>query len=343
MNTRNVHIQFRECNSRMLVPAELMPRAGNDASDVARANLGPESFDNSRNERMSNFELVERLGHSELFREYPRAFQDLTGLPLTLLAVGCWQLAHSGNRHQNGFCALMSRANRSCAACLRTQQRVCDGLNGAPCTLSCSFGITETAMGVKIGERIIAYLQTGQIFFRPPTAKQTHRALRQMDSWRLDLDLNEAARCYSQPPVVRRREYQATVRLLQFFADQIGALANQIVFQQQDTEPTQITRARQVIETDYQEDLSLVALARQVGMSAFYFCRRFKKTTGMNFTQYGSRVRVGKAKGLRLNPNYRVSEVAFEGGFQSLAHFNRIFRSLAGLSPTAYRHEVLCH
>ena len=130
------------------------------------------------------------------------------------------------------------------------------------------------------------------------------------------------------------------MRLLQFFADQLGALANRIVLQQTDAEPTQITRARQFIEAHCEEDISLAAVARQVGMSAFYFCKKFKKTTGVNFTQYVSRVRVEKAKNLLLNHNYRVSEIAFEVGFQSLTHFNRIFKSVAGQSPTDYRQKL---
>jgi AraC-like DNA-binding protein len=77
-----------------------------------------------------------------------------------------------------------------------------------------------------------------------------------------------------------------------------------------------------------------------VNTSTFYFCKLFKRTTGLNFTEYLSRVRVEKAKNLLLNPNLRVSEVAFEVGFQSLTHFNRVFRKIAGESPTDYRHGL---
>ncbi|MDG1890325.1 MAG: helix-turn-helix domain-containing protein, partial [Verrucomicrobiota bacterium] len=40
------------------------------------------------------------------------------------------------------------------------------------------------------------------------------------------------------------------------------------------------------------------------------------------------------------NPNLRVSEIAFEVGFQSLTHFNRVFRKLVGLSPSSYRRKL---
>jgi len=73
--------------------------------------------------------------------------------------------------------------------------------------------------------------------------------------------------------------------------------------------------------------------------STFYFCKMFK-ATGINFTDYLSRVRIEKAKNLLLNPNTRVSEVAYAVGFQSLTHFNRMFHKLAGRSPTEYREAL---
>lgn len=288
----------------------------------------------------SNKQLVEKLADSAIFREYQKAFEEATSLPLTLRAVEGWQLAHHGSRRQNAFCALMSKESQSCAACLRMQQRVCEGVNGVPCTLRCSFGLHESAVGVKIGKEIVAYLQTGQVFFKAPRPGQTNRALNLIKQWGLETDRQEAARHYQETPVVQPSEYEATIRLLQFFADQLGALANQILLQEKDAEPPQITRARQFIEANAQEDLSLAAVAKHARMSPFYFCKMFKKITGVNFANYVSGVRVEKAKTLLLNPNYRVSEIAYEVGFQSLTHFNRVFKNIAGQSPTEYRQHL---
>jgi YesN/AraC family two-component response regulator len=72
-------------------------------------------------------------------------------------------------------------------------------------------------------------------------------------------------------------------------------------------------------------------------VGTFYFCKLFRKTTGLTFTDYLGRVRVEKAKNLLLNPHLRVSEIAYTVGFQSLTHFNRIFRKTTGEAPTAFR------
>ena len=63
-------------------------------------------------------------------------------------------------------------------------------------------------------------------------------------------------------------------------------------------------------------------------------------TTGMTFTQYLSMLRITKAQKLLPNPQARISEVAFESGFASITHFNRMFRRVTGQSPTDFRHGI---
>jgi AraC-like DNA-binding protein len=50
-----------------------------------------------------------------------------------------------------------------------------------------------------------------------------------------------------------------------------------------------------------------------------------------------ARARIERTKQLLLNPHMRISEAAYEAGFQSLSQFNRVFRRIAGESPTRYR------
>ena len=101
-----------------------------------------------------------------------------------------------------------------------------------------------------------------------------------------------------------------------------------------------ISRAKQYIQDHQDEDLSLSQVAKAVNTSTFYFCKLFKKVTGLNFTDYVSRLRIEKAKNLLLNPNLRISEIAYEVGFQSLTHFNRVFKKIMGQSPTEYRQKL---
>ncbi len=130
------------------------------------------------------------------------------------------------------------------------------------------------------------------------------------------------------------------VKLLSIFAQHLSMASNQIIMQQEHAEPPIITKAKAFIQEHQADDISLGAVAKSVNTSTFYFCKMFKKVTGLNFTNYLSRVRIEKAKNLLLNPNLRISEIAFEVGFQSLTHFNRVFKKVIGQSPTQYRSQL---
>jgi len=284
-------------------------------------------------------ELVRKLAASGLFQDYQHAFSQTTGLPLALRSVEDWQLAHAGDVHQNAFCALVARQNRSCAACLEMQQQVCNTANGVPGTLKCSFGIHESAVTVKLGDRTIGYLQTGQVFFKHPTSAQTVGAVNRLKEMGVGVSAKEATAAYQATRVIPRPTYDSMVRLLEFFAKQLSLLANQILLQDRVAEPPQVARARQFIHDHCEDDLSLGGVARHAAISPFYLCKKFKEVTGLNFTDYVSRVRVEKAKQLLSDPNQRVSEIAYQTGFQSLSHFNRCFKRITGQSPTACRTE----
>jgi AraC-like DNA-binding protein len=98
-----------------------------------------------------------------------------------------------------------------------------------------------------------------------------------------------------------------------------------------------ITKAKDFIREHHTEDLSLLQVAQVANANHFHFCRLFKRSTGLSFTNFLSRVRIEKSKNLLNNPQLRVSEIAYEVGFQSLTHFNRVFLKLLGQSPTEYR------
>jgi AraC-like DNA-binding protein len=102
-------------------------------------------------------------------------------------------------------------------------------------------------------------------------------------------------------------------------------------------ESADIWRARQFIEQYCGEEISLTKLAKAVNISPTHLSEKFKQVTGVNFVDYVARTRFDKARKLLADGDIRISEIAFEVGFQSLSQFNRVFKRLCGKSPTAYR------
>ncbi len=287
-----------------------------------------------------NKNLIEALTNSNIYREYERAFSQTTGLPLTLRPVEGWQLAHQRNKHQNAFCALMSQASRSCAACLQVQQKLSEAAVHQPQTVICPAGMSDTAVPVRLGEQLVGFLQTGQVFRKKPTSAQFDRTAKQMAEWGLQVDNAQLHKAYFSTRVLSAKQHDSVIKLLSIFSQHLSMVSNQVVVQKDNAQPPVITRAKEYIQEHQSEDLSLGQVARAVNTSTFYFCKMFKKVTGINFTDYLSRVRVEKAKNLLLNPNLRVSEIAFEVGFQSLTHFNRVFKKIVGQSPSEFRTQL---
>jgi AraC-like DNA-binding protein/ligand-binding sensor protein len=286
-------------------------------------------------------DMVQSLTHSRIYQDYERAFSETTGLPVSLRPVESWQLPHRGKRHENPFCAMMADKSRSCASCLRLQQRLSDGAQNGAQSLTCELGLCDTAVPIRTGERLVGFLQTGQLFRKKPTEKQFKRTARLVAGWGMGIETARLKQAYFGSKVLTPRQHEGVVKLLSIFAQHISMVSNQILVQRENTEPPPITRAKQFIQENQAEDLSLGQVARAVNTSIFYFCKMFKKATGLNFTDYVSRIRVEKAKNLLLNHNLRVSEIAYEVGFQSLTHFNRVFKKIMGQSPTEYRSQLM--
>lgn len=294
----------------------------------------------SRKPMNSNQKLIEMLACSEMFQNYERAFNELTGMPLALRSVEAGQLPPDGRGKQIQFCTDMAGKNCSCSACQQLEENLArDAMNG-PATMTCACGRHETAAPVKLGRKTIGFLQTGQIL----RAKAAEAAFHQTvdDAGKIGAGMaNETAKwTYSEPPFAAQKKLDSLSILLATFADHLSMKSNEIAMQTAINEPPVITRAKQFIREHLTEDLSLGQVSNAVNASYCHFCKRFRKATGQCFTEFVSRTRIEKAKNLLLNRNLLICAIAFDAGFQSVTHFNRVFKKVAGQSPTEYRRRL---
>ncbi len=284
--------------------------------------------------------LLQKLSRSRIYQDYEQAYGKATSLPLTLRPPDILNAALHGKKNEHPFCSLMAETSRTCAACLETQQKVGDAAREGAATIICFAGLCDTAVPIRIGNELIGFLQTGQIALKKPTRAKFNRIASQLVDWGIKADLKKLEESYFHTRVLAKKQYEAMVHLLEVFADHLSIIANQLAVQEENTESPMIRKAKEFIQSHKADDLSLSDVAKAVNSSTFYFCKMFKKVTGLHFTDYLSRIRIEKAKNLLLNPHLRVSEIAFQVGFQSLTHFNRVFRKIVGQSPTAYRQAL---
>lgn len=97
-----------------------------------------------------------------------------------------------------------------------------------------------------------------------------------------------------------------------------------------------VKATKEYLELHYIDDISLEDMAEHVNISPQYFSKLIKKTTGFNFIDWLSMLRVKKAKELLTNSNYTVKEVCFMVGYKDPNYFSRIFKKRIGITPSEY-------
>src|SRR3984893_4929289 len=129
----------------------------------------------------ANRQLIDMLRRSRLFRDYETVFTKATGLPLTLRPLEFWQLAHHGKKHENPFCAMLAENPATLAVCLQAHQAMIDHTGLLPHTVTCPFGLTETAVPVKLGQDVIGYLRICQVVRHLPAKVDMNKETRELE------------------------------------------------------------------------------------------------------------------------------------------------------------------
>lgn len=90
------------------------------------------------------------------------------------------------------------------------------------------------------------------------------------------------------------------------------------------------------IETNYQQHIDVNEVAKTVHLTTAAFCRYFKKSTHLTFTDFLNQYRINQAKKLLIQDK-NVSDACYESGFENLSHFNKTFKKFTGENPSVYR------
>ena len=294
-------------------------------------------------DRAAAHALAHRLQESQIYQDYEKAFTAFTGLPLALRAIDSLDLPHHGQLNEAPFCALMAQTNKSCSACLELQGRVEREAKLEPKTLKCFAGLCDSAVPIRVGENVIAFLQTGQVLLHQPNKQEFKRTTRELLKFGAEVDVKRLEEAYFQTRVLDRKQYEAILRLLTVFAQHLSTLSNHLMLVREVPDEPMIAKAKLYIAEHQGEELHLGQVAQSANSSAFHFCKKFKEATGLTFTDYLARVRVEKVKSLLQNPHKRISEAAYEAGFQSLSQFNRVFHRITGEAPTVWRENMAQH
>ena len=98
-----------------------------------------------------------------------------------------------------------------------------------------------------------------------------------------------------------------------------------------------IIKAMGFIKSNFNEKLSLEAVASKFYLSPSYFSRLFRQYAGMTFNEYVANVRVNEVIQLLNNSQINILDAAMQCGFSSSSGFYKTFRHITGFTPKAYK------
>ena len=115
-----------------------------------------------------------------------------------------------------------------------------------------------------------------------------------------------------------------------------------IIFKGQKTHDDEaVKKAQDIIETNYQDKLTVDQIASMIALSRRNFERRFKKATANTVLEYIQRVKIEAAKINLESSRQNVNEVMSKVGYSDPKAFRVTFKKITGLSPVEYRNKYL--
>ena len=104
-------------------------------------------------------------------------------------------------------------------------------------------------------------------------------------------------------------------------------------------EDERVKQVKEFIAKNYMNDICLQELADIAHMSAEAFSRFFRNHTGRTPNRYLIDYRLGIAARMLITTQLSISEIGFSCGFNTLSHFNRLFRESKGCTPSEFREQ----
>ena len=117
----------------------------------------------------------------------------------------------------------------------------------------------------------------------------------------------------------------------QSLTDEIGN-----IIRQEAEKEYYVVKTLESIVGQYDKKLSIEGVSEELGVSASFLSRRFKKVTGSTFLEILNEYRVIQSVKLLASGKYRVGEIAEKTGFSDYKHFYSVFKKCTGISPSEY-------
>ncbi|TYQ16622.1 UNVERIFIED_CONTAM: AraC family two component transcriptional regulator [Acetivibrio alkalicellulosi] len=102
-----------------------------------------------------------------------------------------------------------------------------------------------------------------------------------------------------------------------------------------------ISEVERYVKENYNKDINLKIIGKQLYVNPVYIGRKFKKTTGMQFNEYLHKIRIEESKKLLRRTNMKISDIARSVGYNDTEYFTAKFKSITNFSPSEFKNNFL--
>lgn len=113
-----------------------------------------------------------------------------------------------------------------------------------------------------------------------------------------------------------------------------------VAFERKDGKERFMDSVKAFLDAHIMDGIKKEELAQHLGMSSVTFDLKMRRFSGMNFSRFLNEYRLGYAVRLLEGKHLPISEVCYLSGFNSLSHFNHLFKAYTGHTPSEFRKEI---
>lgn len=257
--------------------------------------------------------------------------QTFTGIRTNTFDTSGRDIQLSGGH--SDFCRLINSSPEGHALCESCDAKAVEKCLTTRCAYSyrCHAGLCETLLPVYESGVPIAYLVFGQLLDDSPIRQQWDNTEKRLGWYQGDmLELKDAFLRLKRLSLREMAAYSEILEALAQYIQQEGIICS--------AEYTDLQKLEMYLDMHYMENLSLKKISSDLRMGTTKLCALSKKLSGgETLTKLIAQRRVNAAKSLLLKSDEPVSTVAERVGFSDYNYFTKIFKALAGITPSAYR------
>ena len=208
-----------------------------------------------------------------------------------------------------------------------------------------AFCVKQGAFSYQIGEEKEGVVSEGEIVVCPPNQPFRREIIHPAEICMIKFKTEEPFRFPNKIRVANLLRFNENLSCLEgcLFCDTLfeepifSHYCMDILYLIEEGENGKLAFAKSYMEQNYDKEISIGEIARQMGYSTPHLINKFKARYGITPKAFISQVRVLKAKELLLATDKLSREIAYSLGFADELYFIRFFKKHTGVTPKQFR------